>query len=56
MLIKFTYQPEIKMKFQFQNYIRAVVNAFVIGHVTSFYVNDRVLNVQKSFLFYISSV
>ena len=36
MLIKFTYQPEIKMKFQFRNYIRAAVNAFVIGHVTLF--------------------
>ena len=36
MLIKFNYQPDIKMKFQFRNYIRAVVNAFVIGHVTPF--------------------
>ena len=35
MLIKFTYQPEIKLKYQFRNNIRAAVNAFVI-HVTPF--------------------
>ena len=35
-LIKFNYKPNIKMKFQFRNYIRAVDNAFVIGHVTPF--------------------
>ena len=36
MLIKFTYEPEIKIMFQFRNQLRAVVNAFVIGHVTPF--------------------
>ena len=49
MLIKFNYQPDIKIKFQFRNYIRAVVNASVIGHVTPFLHKQRVLNVQKSF-------
>ena len=32
--IKFTYLPEEKIKFQFRNYIRATVNALLIGHVT----------------------
>ena len=49
MLIKFIYQPEIKMKFQFRNYIRAAVNAFVIGHVTPFLYKQPCLECTEVF-------
>ena len=52
--IKFTYLPGKKIKFQFRNYIRVTVNAFTDRSCDSTSmdttINNRVLNVQKSFL------
>ena len=39
------------MKFQFRNYIRAVVNGFVIGHVTPFLYKQPCFECTEVFLY-----